>query len=66
MATAAVNAAVSAGLLTPAQSTVILSNLTPAITDLVHKLLDAGSKLENQGAAGWASLASSWIAHFHH
>ncbi|HEY2668489.1 MAG TPA: hypothetical protein VGK51_16790 [Actinomycetota bacterium] len=66
MATAAVNAAVSAGLLTPAQSSMILSNLTPAITDLVHKLLDAGSKLENQGAAGWASLASSWIAQFHH
>jgi len=65
MATAAVNAAVSAGLLTQPQATMILSNLTPAITNLVHKLLDASSKLENQ-AAGWASLAPSWMAQLHH
>ena len=65
MATAAVNAAVSAGLLSQAQATTILSNLTPAITNLVHKLLDAGFNLGNQ-AAGWASLGSSWIAQFHH
>jgi urease accessory protein UreF len=65
MATASVNAAVSAGLLTQAQATTILSNLTPAITNLVHKLLDAGSNLENQ-AAGWASLGSSWMAQLHH
>ncbi|TMK46352.1 MAG: hypothetical protein E6G66_12005 [Actinobacteria bacterium] len=65
MATASVNAAVSAGLLTQAQATTILSNLTPAITNLVHKLLDAGFNLGNQ-AAGWASLGSSWIAQFHH
>jgi len=65
MATAAVNAAVSTGLLSQAQATMILSNLTPAITDLVHKLLDASSNLQNQ-AAGWASFASSWIPQHHH
>lgn len=65
MATAAVNAAVNAGLLSQAQATMILSNLTPAITNLVHKLLDASSNLENQ-AAGWASLASSWMGQLHH
>jgi urease accessory protein UreF len=65
MATAAVNAAVNAGLLSQAQATTILSNLTPAITNLVHKLLDASSNLQSQ-AAGWASLASSWMAQLHH
>ena len=65
MATAAVNAAVNAGLLSQAQASTILSNLTPAITDLVHKLLDASSNLQNQ-AAGWTSLASSWMAQLHH
>jgi urease accessory protein UreF len=65
MATAAVNAAVNAGLLSQAQATMILSNLTPAITNLVHKLLDASSNLQNQ-AAGWASFASSWIPRLHH
>ena len=65
MATDAVNAALSAGLLTQAQASTILSNLAPAITNLVHKLLDAGFNLGNQ-AAGWASLGSSWMAQLHH
>jgi hypothetical protein len=64
MATAAVNAALSSGLLTPAQATTILQSLTPTITELVHKLLDAGLNFENQ-AAGWASFASSWMGHHH-
>jgi urease accessory protein UreF len=65
MATDAVNAAVSAGLLTQAQASTILAGLTPAITNLVHTILDASSSLENQ-AAGWASLGSSWMAQLHH
>jgi hypothetical protein len=64
MATAAVNAALGAGLLTPTQATTILSSLTPTITDLVHKLLDAGLNFGNQASA-WASLASSWMGHDH-
>jgi hypothetical protein len=62
MATAAVNSALSAGLLTPTQANTILASLTPTITDLVHKLLDAGLNLGNE-AAGWASFASSWMGH---
>ncbi len=65
MATDAVNAAVSAGLLTQAQASTIVAELTPAITDMVHKLLDTGFNLGNQ-AAGWASLGSSWMAQLHH
>ena len=65
MATDAVNAAVSAGLLTQAQASTILAELTPAITSLVHTTLDASSNLQNQ-VAGWASLGSSWMAHLHH
>ena len=65
MATDAVNAALSAGLLTQAQASTILAELTPAITSLVHTTLDASSNLGNQ-AAGWASLGSSWMAHLHH
>ena len=65
MATDAVNAALSAGLLTQAQASTILAELTPAITSLVHTTLDASSNLQNQ-AAGWASLGSSWMAHLHH
>jgi urease accessory protein UreF len=65
MATDAVNAASSAGLLTQAQASTILAGLTPAITNLVHTILDASSNLENQ-AAGWASLGSSWMAQLHH
>lgn len=64
MATAAVNSALSAGLLTPTQANTILASLTPTITDLVHKLLDAGLNLGNE-AAGWASFASSWMGHHH-
>jgi len=55
---------VGAGLLTQPQATMILSNLTPAITNLVHKLLDAGLTLGNQ-ASSWASFASSWMSHDH-
>jgi hypothetical protein len=64
MATAAVNAALSAGLLTPTQANTILQSLTPTITDLVHKLLDTGLNFGNE-AAGWASFASSWMGHHH-
>jgi urease accessory protein UreF len=64
MATASVNAALSAGLLTPTQANTILTSLTPTITDLVHKILDTGVNLGNQ-AAGWASFASSWMGHHH-
>jgi hypothetical protein len=64
MATAAVNAALSAGLLTPTQASTMLASLTPTITELVHKLLDAGLAFGNQ-AAGWASFASSWMGHDH-
>jgi len=65
MATDAVNAAVSAGLLSQAQASTILAELTPAITKLVHTVIDASSNLENQ-AAGWASLGSAWMTHLHH
>jgi urease accessory protein UreF len=64
MATAAVNAAVSAGLLTPTQANTILSSLKPTITELVHKLLDAGLNFGNQASA-WASFATSWMGHDH-
>jgi hypothetical protein len=63
-ATAAVNAASSSGLLTPTQANTILQGLTPTITKLVHKLLDAGLNLGNE-AAGWASFGSSWMGHHH-
>jgi urease accessory protein UreF len=65
MATAAVNAAVSAGMLTPAQANMILASLTEKITTLVHKLLDASLKLESD-ASGWASMGSAWFGNHHH
>ena len=64
MATAAVNAAVSSGLLTQTQANTIISSLTPTMTELVHKILDAGLNLDSQ-AADWASFGSFWMAHHH-